>query len=467
MGEYPRNKLLAGHLLRRAGFGPSPRELKNITEKGRESWIDQQLHPEKIDDSDVEPLLPAPNPDPIWDWERIRRWYVRMTFSRRQLLEKMTLIWHEHFALSNLKIHHAVLAQEYEDLLRSQALGNFRNFLAAMTTNQAMLLWLDNNENDGNSLSPPNENFARELLQLFTTGTRQLRLDGSIVTDLAGNPVPAYTEQDIKEIARALTGFWTHNPRVAGSSEFSSYKHDGEPKTFLGTTIPGRYGAEGALEVNDVINVILTQRRDTVAAFISGILIGKLATETPTPGYVQDVARAFAESDWDIKVVVRAILTHPEFNSPAVVRTQVREPLEQFVGAVRALSAVTGGEKIFLWAWLSGQPAWYPPSVFSFYPPGQKRMLLDTASVMFRDLGADEYTRGYEDTRFDPAELISRYRMRTPERAVDALSDVLLSAPLQEEVRTEVIAYMRGQVTDDTVRGAIWLILCSPDYQRN
>src|SRR5262245_53585529 len=113
MGEYPRNKLLAGHLLRRAGFGPSPRELKNITDKGRESWIDQQLHPEKIDDSDVEPLLPAPNPDPSWDWESIRRWYVRMAFSRRQLLEKMTLIWHEHFALSNLKIHHVVIMQEY------------------------------------------------------------------------------------------------------------------------------------------------------------------------------------------------------------------------------------------------------------------------------------------------------------------------------------------------------------------
>ena len=463
----PQELLLAGHLLRRAGFGPSEKDMKRILKKGADRWIEQQLDPVHVGDSGLEPLLPPTPSNPDEDANRIRRWYVRMAYSNRQLQEKMTLIWHEHFAISNEKVRHGVLMQDYENLLRRQALGNFRDLLVEISKDQAMLVWLDNDRNSGTGDDPPNENYARELLQLFTMGTRQLGIDGTVLTDGGGAPTPSYSETDVKEVARALTGFEVPWPRKSEATEFEAWAHDAGSKSFLGATIPGRAGDDGANEVNDVIGTILTQRRDTVAAFIARILIGKLATETPSPAYVEAVATAFRDSDWSIREAVRVILTHPEFNSPAVIRSQVREPVEQFVGAIRGLSARTNGEALLEWTYDSGQLVWYPPSVFSFYPPGQRASLLDTSTVIERDRMADEFVRATEETWFDAAKLVKKNKLTTPEAVVDHLTEALIAAPLAPEVRAQVVSYMGGAVTEDKVRGAAWLLICSPDFQRN
>jgi uncharacterized protein (DUF1800 family) len=160
-------------------------------------------------------------------------------------------------------------------------------------------------------------------------------------------------------------------------------------------------------------------------------------------------------------------LKNPEFTAPSVIRSQYKEPIEQYVGMVRAFEAKTDGDALIGWTYDSGQLLYYPPSVFSFYPPGNKGALLSTAYVLIRDRVADEYVRGWSETNFDPNKLIKKNKLTTTTLAVDFLEKALLAAPMSTATRNEVLNYMAGTVSETTLRGAIWLVLCSPDYQRN
>ena len=466
-------EVLAGHLLRRLGFGPDKKEMKKVVKMGYNAYIDRQLNPSAIDDSKCLNKLPKLPKDFYDDYTLIRRWYVRMTLTQRQLQEKMTLIWHEHFSTSNEKVGVAGFMQDHEDLMRANSLGNFRNLLISMTKDQAMLIWLDNNYNDGTATDengnplPPNENYAREFMQLFTMGTRTLNIDGTPVLDGNGNPIPPYTENDVREVARAMTGWYAEWPYKHNNSKFGPWWHDEGNKTILGGTITGRTGPDGANEVADVVDRVLQARTDTVAAFIAKTLIQKLATETPSPAYVQAVATTFRDSGWNIKSAVEAILKHPEFTDPTVVRSQFKEPVEQMVGMVRALMGSTKGEALVNWTYDAGQLVYYPPSVFSFYPPGNRGALVTTATVFIRDRISDEYARGWSDTFFNPEKLISKFDLTTPTLVADYLEKRVLAAPMSTATRNEIISYMGGSVTETKLRGAVWLLLCSPDFQRN
>ncbi len=474
---YDRDRLLAGHLLRRAGFGPSPADMKLILKKGTTAWIDQQLNPSRIDDSVAEAKLPK-QPKRMDRESRgwIVRWYSRMVYSRRQLLEKMTLTWHEHFAASIQKVYDGRFMHNYEEMLRRNALGSFRQMIVDVTRDNAVLVFLDNDPNNGQAYDdegnpiPPNENYARELLQLFTMGPVRLNMNGTPVVGSDGQPLPNYTETDVRNLARALTG-WDADWSKAGPSIFYPSEHDPNDKVVFGTTIAGRTGDDGALEVEDVADLIM--RQPSTAPFIAKELIQRLATETPTPGYVERVATVFKTTNGDLKATVRAIFTDQEFTSDAVVRTQFKTPIEQFVGTVRALEGQTQGNTLFDVTGDAKHRLYYPPSVFSFFRPGQKRTLVNTALAIKRDSGGDELTNGYvnnkhdRDTSFDARQLIRKYKLRTPEQAVDYLSDALLAGELRPEVRQIVVDYMDGSVDEVKFRGAAWLIVCSPEFQRN
>jgi uncharacterized protein (DUF1800 family) len=466
------DRLLAGHLLRRIGFGPTLAEVASAMKMGAARYVDWQLNYANIDDSAAAKRLPPPPKSKYDDCAWIRRWYTRMVYSRRQLLERMTLIWHEHFATSNEKVGVAFLMAKQEILLRKYALKRFRDLLVNLTKDQAMLLWLDNDYNNGNSTDdegnyvPPNANYAREFLQLFTMGPVLLNMDGTPKTDASGVPLPSYTEEDVKEVARALTGWrveWEHERYRY--SIFEPWMHDSGEKTVLGVTLPGRSGKDGAREVEDVVDIVLAH--PNTAPFISKILVQKLCNERPSPAYVERVATVFRDTGGDLKQTVRAILLDPEFNDPSAVRTQWKEPIEHFTLPVRALSGVTKGDAFIDWTFLTKQLLYYPPSVFSFYPPGGKRQLVTTATVTYRDRGVEELVTGWWGTYFKPDVLIKKYKLTTPELTVDFLADALLVAPLAPEVRTEIVAYMDGRVDDEKFRGAVWLLLASPDYQRN
>ena len=334
-------RLMAGHLLRRIGFGPNKTEMDAVLKMGIRPYIEMQLVPSSIDDSNALSKLPT-NPKNFYaDSIHMERWYTRMVYTKRLLQEKMTLILHEHFSVSNFKVGSGEFMNVHEDLLRKYAFGNFRDLLIEITKDQAMLVFLDNNLNNGNAMVngkrvPPNENYAREFLQLFALGAVRLNMDGTPVMGPNKQPRQNYTEKDVKEVARAFTG-WYIQPRLDSRAIFWDSIHDSGKKTVLGSTIPGRSGADGAREVDDVIDIVM--KHPSMPPFISKILIQKLATETPTPQYIQRVAMVFKQSQGDLKSVVRAILIDPEFYSPAVVRTQFKEPIEHFVGALRALKA--------------------------------------------------------------------------------------------------------------------------------
>lgn len=462
--------VLAGHLLRRIGFGPTKKEIKRVKNLGWDNYIDEQLNPASLDDSVAEAKLPPPPDDFFDDYNWILRWYSRMAYSRRQLQEKMTLVWHEHFATSDSKVGNGGLMNIHEELLRKYALGSFRTFLVRMTKDQAMLIWLDNDYNSGNDFDdlgnpiPPNENYARELLQLFTMGTDMLNMDGTPVLDQNGVIVPAYTENDVREVARALTGWHVDYDNYAGS-QFETWLHDEGNKTIMGHLVTGRTGMDGANEVQDVVDIIM--QHPSTAPFISKMLIQKLATETPTPGYVERVATVFKNTNGNIKETVRAILTDDEFISDDVVFHMHKEPVELMVGWVRGLKGATQGEALLWWSYNTRQTLYYPPTVFSFYRPGHKDTLLNTATVTYRDKAADDFVSGWSDTFFKPKTLKKKFGLNTPDKLMDWLEMNMLAASMSPELRSQVLAYMNGRIDDTTIRGAVWLVLCSPEFQRN
>ena len=468
--DYDERRLLAGHMLRHTTFGPTPAEVTLAAKIGPRKWVDSQLS--RKGESGCSGRLPKVDAKDIYnDWDRLKRWYARSVCANAQLSEKMTLIWHELFATSNEKVELALLMEKQEAMLRKNALGNFRALLTNIVTDQAMLIFLDNDPNSGTledddgNLILPNRNFAREFLQLFTLGPVLLNVDGTLIVDGAGIPIPTYTEEDVNEVARALTGWETdwRNERFA-KAVFLPEDHHVGPRNILGVSLPGRSGRKGKLEVNDVVDVIM--RHPNLAPFISKYLIQKLATERPPAAYVQRVATVFRNAKGDIKKTVRAILLDPEFSAPANLRAGYKEPIEHFVGAARALGATTDGAAFIDWTYLTKQLLYYPPSVFSFYPPGQKRQLINTATVTYRDRGADELSAAWWSVKWDANAIVQKQKLTTPDLAVDWLSDALLVGPLQADVRQRIVDYFEGQVNQWKFRGAAWLIMTSPDYQR-
>lgn len=459
--------------------------MAHVLRIGIDAYIEEQLHPESIDDSAGEAkFLPRPrgNQEPIGF---LYRWYTRMAYSRRQLLEKMTLIWHEHFAVSGGKVLYLSMLRDYEQTLRDHALGNFRDLLVAMTKDNAMLRFLDNDRNNGQAVDgegqriPPNENYARELMQLFALGTEQLNMDGTPILSPGGLPLPTYTEHDVREVARALTGWETRvgatflgdfastvNPPAA----FVPASHDPGEKTILGETIAAGLAEDGAREVDQVIDILM--RQPTMAPFIAKQLISKLATETPAPDYVERVATVFAETRGDIRATVRAVLTDDEFFGDDALLSQHKEPVELLVGAVRALRGRTGGKTLHSFCTRAGQSLWFPPSVFSFYRPGARQSLVNPALAAVRDQAVDAIangaTDGSLDTTWNARLFLRRYRLAgEPEKAVDLLASLLLAAPLRPEARAAIVDYVGSEVTVEKIRGAAWLVLTTPEFQRN
>ncbi|HVQ28705.1 MAG TPA: DUF1800 domain-containing protein [Vicinamibacteria bacterium] len=465
---FDQQRLLAGHLLRHATFGPSPSDVTRAVRMGPTRWVDWQLG--LRGNPGCAGKLPRVNAKNIYnDWERLKRWYARTVCAQDQLNEKMTLIWHELFATSNEKVGVALLMDKQEVMLRRYALTNFRNLLLNITTDQAMMVFLDNDPNSGTLRDEngnkilPNRNYAREFQQLFSVGPVLLNMDGTPIVDGSGIPVPTYTEEEVNDMARALTG-WEVDWRKFTKAKFIPGDHDPDPKTILGVPLPGRPLKTASLEVRDVVDVVM--QHPNLAPFISKYLIQKLATERPSPAYVERVATVFKERKGDLRRTVRAILLDPEFSSDANLRAGYKEPIEHFVGAARALSATTDGAAFIEWTALTKQLLYYPPSVFSFYPPGQKRQLVNTATVTYRDRGADQLAAAWWSIKWDANALIKKNKITTPEMAVDWLSDALLVGPLQPEVRQRIVDYMGGGVNQWKFRGAVWLIMASPDFQR-
>jgi hypothetical protein len=349
------NIVLMAHLMRRAGFGASRDELETRVAKGYDATVEELLNPESQPPVDPYTLLryqPAallPGGQPPMGNVNYMYYLVN---TKRPLQEKMALFWHHVFATGNSKVDNYDQLLEQIDLFRQRGMGNYRNLLMTIAKNPTMIFWLDNNQNHGTAV---NENWGRELLELFSLG--------------AGN----YTEVDVREASRAFTGwtFETKIPRLPYGRfpwkfEYRPEDHDGGEKTFL--------GHKGKLNGEDIIDIIVQQ--PACAKFICRHLYNFfVADEAQVPAWSIDpprdpaaidmLAKVFMESKCDIKPVLKALFTSDFFKK---ARNQhLKSPAEVVVGTLRLMGGYEmprpGYGELSMQPGYMGQDLLNPPSV--------------------------------------------------------------------------------------------------------
>jgi uncharacterized protein (DUF1800 family) len=319
----------AAHLLRRAGFGGSADDVARLSGVAMTDAVDTLLHP-----TAPELDFPAyPTSDVLYDPKRGRAavqaaWLDRMLRTNRPLVEKMALFWHGHFATSIGKVPPPAMAAQI-NLFRAQGLGRFPALLGAVTHDPAMLIWLDNRYN---AKAHPNENYAREVMELFALGL--------------GN----YTEDDVKEGARAFTG-WTLDKN--SQAVFVPLRHDDGLKTFLGKT--GNFGADDAIAI--IVSQPVHQR------FIVRKLLEFFVYSDPEPALIEAAAQTYALSGFDIARTVGTILRSNVFYSTRAYRALPKSPIEFAIGTLRYLGVGIVPPNLTYQLARMGQEPLNPPSV--------------------------------------------------------------------------------------------------------
>jgi uncharacterized protein (DUF1800 family) len=395
----------------RAAFGPTPEDVETFRELGAtprerlENWVDWQLEPESIDDGELELRLAEAgyetldkSLEELWNdhvleeedfdsrmlpiYETQGATILRAVYSRRQLNEVLADFWHNHFNVFGWHPFAGPVFVHFDrDVIRPQMLGNFRELLEAMTASPSMLFYLDNifNSSDG-----PNENFAREVLELHTLGEENYLgaiPSADVPTDENGLAV-GYTDEDVRELARCLTG-WSLN-ELTGDFLYRWYWHDTGPKRVLGLSIPaGQPPLEDVRRVFDLLAV-----HPAVARFVCTKLCRRLVADDPPESLIETAQSVFLESAArpdQLRRVVRVILLSDEFES--IAGEKVRRPFELVVSAVRVMGAdfslPTESEfsRWFFWLLYSTGHlpyTWAPPTGF----PDRKEIWLTTNALV-------------------------------------------------------------------------------------
>jgi uncharacterized protein (DUF1800 family) len=329
--------------LTRLSFGPRPGDAARVRSMGVDRWIATQLAPERIDDAATEQFVAAhfqadsESPPRQITLKLQSAKVARAVMSERQLQEVMVDFWENHFnVFAGKGRREQYLLPDYDrSAIRPYALGKFRDLLGAVAKSPAMLFYLDNWESVADSGQPTlatvfrrepkkrahglNENYGRELLELHTLG-----VDGG------------YTQHDVIEVARALTGWSIAGQRETnpGTFVFRPAVHDAGEKHVLGHLIPAGGGIQDGETVLDIV-----ARHPSTARFIARKLCIRFVSDSPPPALVERAAATFQRTDGDIREVVRTIVTSPEFFSRDAYRTKVKTPFEVVVSTLRALDA--------------------------------------------------------------------------------------------------------------------------------
>lgn len=487
----------AAHLLRRAGFGGTPDEIARLKKMGRESAVNLLINYDETkwpgipfempegagprraalnagSREERQKLIADARKTDRFLFERVGAWWIEtMATSPRPLEEKLVLFWHGHFTSGYREVKSARAMYRQNQTLRKNASGNFREFLLDITEDPAMILYLNTQQNKKNK---PNENYARELMELFTMG--------------AGH----YTEKDIKEAARAFTGI-TIDPET-GNAFYRSRQHDFGEKTFLGVT--------GKLEPADIIDTILKQ--PVTAEYIARKLWSFFAYENPDEQLVKALAGVFRESNYELKPLLRAMFMCDAFYSARARFTNIKSPVELLVGTLRMLEIKpedAGAMNVGLR--MMGQSLMQPPNVkgwdggatwitsstlYNRYnvlgaliagndnPQARRRrerimeMMRENVgneAMMMSDGGAYRSQPAY-----DPAPTLEAYRLVTPEKLVDHYIHRLLQRQLKPERRKVLLDAItpnfggrnkKAPTNPELIRGLIHLILSMPEYQ--
>ncbi|HMO04758.1 MAG TPA: DUF1800 domain-containing protein [Kiritimatiellia bacterium] len=328
---------MAAHLLNRAGFGGTPAEVEALYQRGHAGAVDWLLDIPPGDGVAAPPVWANPftarrdellGPMPMrgsdrdadrqarqrvvrqreesWLFDLRAWWLYRMRHTTTPLQEKMTLFFHGHFATGYEKVRSAYAMFLQNQTFRRHATGNWRALVEAVTRDPAMLIYLDGIEN---AKGAPNENYAREVMELFTLGEGH------------------YTEADIREAARAFTG-WRFNRRLF-TMEFVPSRHDAGRKSFM--------GKKGAFTAEDIVGLILEQPQ--AARWLAAKLWTYFAYENPEPAVVDALAATLRRADYDLAPALRAVFMSRAFYGTRAFRTQVKSPVQWMIGTLRMLDA--------------------------------------------------------------------------------------------------------------------------------
>lgn len=474
----------AAHLLSRAAFSGTPAEIQNLLSSGQDDAIAKLVDYEKIPDATPAPEWAKPDPNRLElqrqmrlateDQRRemqktirieetkrlleLRDWWLRrMAFGPRPLQEKLTLFWHGHFATSIEKVKDPYLMWLQNETFRKNALGSWQKMLVAVSKDPAMLLWLDNARSTKNQ---PNENYAREVMELFSLGEGH------------------YTEKDIKEAARALTG-WDLTPDRQAFRDVP-YNHDFGDKVFL--------DLHGKLDGEDVLRQITKQSQTNL--FMTARLWNFFAGEKPAPALNEALASAFEENKQQFGPFLKLMFASEEFYSPRVRRIQIKSPVQWLVSTCHLLERDlppapiannmlrTLRQELFappnVKGW-DGGIAWITTnSLLNRYnyaaslvegtapPPsatGVKKM------EMMMDRMAENAAPSMGPATI--ANLLPPGDLSNPQKAVASLTARFIQGPLKEQRAQALRDYLLSTpaLNESVLRQAVRLLMSTPDYQ--
>ncbi len=496
----------ASRFLSQAGFGGTSAQIADLQNTGIAAWINSQFA--------------TASDQSHWDW-LIARGYDQPAFmsgsagidatlwrklmaSPDMLRQRVTLALSEIFVVSLQTLRAAwnpFQVGAFVDMLAANAFGNFRNLLEGVTLSPAMGLYLGtrgNQKGDPVSGRQPDENYGREVMQLFTIGLYQMEMDGSIKRDSSGKPLEVYALDTVTQIARVFTG-WNFDAFISTQPYYARrpmvlnpLSHSPLQKSFLGVTIPA--GTDGREALRITLDTLFNH--PNVAPFISRQLIQRLVTSNPSPAYIGRVARVFVSGDGgvrgDMKSIIRAILLDPEARPTAGNQTdstgKLREPMVRLLQWARTFKAVSASGKWEIGDTSNptslGQSPLRAPSVFNFFRPGYAPSggILGNADLVAPELQiTNEATVvGYVNFMLravdgkladlipdysaelaiaaDAAALLKRLNMLL---AAGQISQIDLSA-MQTAVATISAATDAGKL--NRVKAAIMLVMSSPEY---
>jgi len=512
----------AARFLTQATFGPTLSEIQRVQTLGYQSWLDEQfgrtpeLHLPFLD-------ARAAAGDDLGGYLRQESWFARVVRGNDQLRQRVAFALSEILVVSERGFDDTRALAHYYDLLVQRAFGNYRTLLRDVTLHPTMAEYLSmraNQPEDPAENIRPDENYAREIMQLFSIGLEQLNPDGT--RQLAnGQPIPTYTQATIRGFARVFTGFnfdgcdpddyggcypyetgteiWWRRPMIA----FAGY-HETSSKQLLvypGVALPGGVLPAGGTAITDLDAALDNLfNHPNVGPFVSRHLIQRLVTSNPTPAYVARVAAVFANNGsgqrGDLRAVVRQILLDPEARNPATAPAhagKVREPLLRLTQLYRALDARSQDGRFREWypdSFLA-QAALASPTVFNFFRPGYA----PTGEIANAGLAAPElqiatdnvltstanafgnvvyyYWRGNPDVSAEDVtvDLARDMALATqPATLIDRYDLLFLSGRMSAGLRATLLSHL-GQIDAgdeagrrERVQDALWLIMVAPEF---
>ncbi len=481
----------AQRFLDQASFGPDDATRDRVREVGFSTWIDEQLGTTES----TYPNIPT-NVSRMMQEDFVSRTFARnMLRAPDQLRQRMVFFLGQHFVISDAKLRNEGALLEWQRMLSKNAFGNFRNMLTLVSLSPVMGRYLDgaNSEKtnfDGSVV--PNENYAREIMQLFTVGLVKLNRDGSPKLDAQGNTIPTYTQQTVKELSRALTGWgyprdparaftWPTPVRYIGQMEPFEPVHDTGAKTLMdGFTIPA--GGTVRSDLDATLNHLFAH--PNLPPFIAVRMIRHFVKSNPSPAYIDRVANVFENNGrgvrGDMNYVLKAVLMDPEARNTTTTATdgKLREPILHLSAMLRALQAQPPANSFdnFATERVMGEKLLESPTVFNFFSPLHKIgttglygpefqtytpvMAVNRANLIFRFLNGN-----FND---DIPLLLSPYQSLAddPTRLIDRVNNDFFRGRMSTALRNELIDSISRQTDDPKRRAmtALWLAVTSGEY---